>query len=232
MKTLHLLLITLLAGAASVRATVLTFDITGATDGVAMPQAYGDRVTSTTDGSFSYAAAGGFTPNVVVDYTSPDAPIDLNFWSTGYNELVNVVENEPDGEAGYTIRLTADSGFFVRLDGFDLGNFGGAVTLTGLRVVDGDGNVLFSLSNIAVGANSGPHQDYDFAGGLFGAQLNIIVDTTGMGGNSDNMGLDNIQFGQDVVPEPSSYAMLVLGGATFLVLAARNRARRLIARCD
>ena len=73
--------------------------------------------------------------------------------------------------------------------------------------------------------------DFDFASGLFGSQLDIIVDTTGMGGNSDNMGLDNIQFGQDVVPEPSSYAMLVLGSATFLVLAARSRAKRLIRRC-
>ena len=225
-------LITLLAGAASASATVLTFDISGAGNGSIMPQAYGDQVTSTTDGSFSYGATGGFTPNVVVDYTSPDPPLDLNFWTTGYSDLVNVVENEPDGEAGYTIRLTANSGLFVRLDGFDLGNFGSAVTLTGLRVVDGDGNVLFSMSNIAVAANSQPHMDFDFAGGLFGSQLDIIVDTTGMGGNSDNMGLDNIQFGQDVVPEPSAYAMLVFGVALFSILAARNRAKRLIGRCD
>ena len=82
------------------------------------------------------------------------------------------------------------------------------------------------MSNISVPAGSQPHLDFDFAGGLFGSELNIIVDTTGMGGNSDNIGLDNIQFGQDVVPEPSAYAMLVLGGAMFCFLAVRSRARR------
>jgi hypothetical protein len=229
MKTHHLLLIALFAAASHASATVLTFDISGATNGVAMPQDYGDRASSTTDGAFSYGAAGGFTPNAVVDYFSPDAPIDLNFWTTGYNDLVNVVENEPDGEAGYTIRLTADAGFILRLDSFDLGNFGGAVTLPGLRVEDGEGNILFSMSNIFVGDSSQTHQDYDFAGGLFGSELNIIVDTTGLGGNSDNIGLDNIQFGQDV-PEPSAYAMLALGGVMLWFLATRNRAGRLMTR--
>ena len=225
MKIQQLLLIALIAGASNASATVLTFDITGVTNGVTMPQGYGDRVNSTTDGAFSYGAGGGFTPNAVVDYFSPDAPIDLNFWTTGYSDLTNVVENEPDGEAGYTIRLTADAGFVIRLDSFDLGNFGGAVTLPGLSVVDGDGNILFSMSNISVADFNQPHQDYDFAGGLFGSVLNIIVDTTGMGGNSDNIGLDNIQFGQDV-PEPAAYAMLALGGAMFWLLVARSRARR------
>jgi hypothetical protein len=227
MKIQPLLLIALFAGVSNAGATVLTFDITGATDGVTMPQGYGDRANSTTDGAFSYGAGGGFTPSVLVDYFSPDAPIDLNFWTTGYSDLTNVVENEPDGEAGYTIRFTADPGFLVRLDSFDLGNFGGAVTLPGLRVEDGKGNILFSMSNIFVADSTQPHQDYDFAGGLFGSELNIIVDTTGLGGNSDNIGLDNIQFGQDV-PEPSAYAMLALGGTMFWFLVARNRARRLI----
>ena len=39
-------LIAFIAAASSASATVLTFDITGATDGIAMPQAYGDRVMS------------------------------------------------------------------------------------------------------------------------------------------------------------------------------------------
>ena len=103
------------------------------------------------------------------------------------------------------------------------------MTLPGLRVEDGEGNILFSMSNIFVGDSSQTHQDYDFAGGLFGSELNIIVDTTGLGGNSDNIGLDNIQFGQDV-PEPSAYAMLALGGVMLWFLATRNRAGRLMTR--
>src|SRR4051812_40019817 len=84
-------------------ATVLTFDVAQAGDGSIMPQAYGDRVTATTMGSFSYGAAGGFTPNVVVDYVGSGGQTDLNFWSTGYNDLLNVVEYEPESENGYKL---------------------------------------------------------------------------------------------------------------------------------
>jgi hypothetical protein len=169
----HALLIALFAAAAqNAKATVLTFD-TGLTNGAIMPQTYGDQVVSTISGTFSYGAAGGFTPIIAVDYTSPDAPLDLNFWTTGYSDLVNILENEPDGENGYTVRLTADPGFLVRLDSFDLGNFGGAVTLAGIRVQDGLGNLLFSLSNISVLASSQPHQDYTIF--LAGCLLNKSI---------------------------------------------------------
>jgi hypothetical protein len=219
MKTRSLLLIGLFAALSSASATVLTFDIDGATEFSAMPQAYGDNVTSTTMGSFHYGSAGGFTPNIVVSYIGPAANTELSFWDTGYSDLTNVVENEDDGENGYTLRFNAGSGVFVRLDGFDLGNFGAAVTLPGLSVVDGNGNVLFSQTNIMVPANSQPHLDFDFASGLFGAELNIIVDTTGLGGNSDNIGLDNLEFEESAVPEPTTLALLLLGaigGATML----------------
>lgn len=48
------------------------------------------------------------------------------------------------------------------------------------------------------------HQDYDFTGDLTAGKINIFVDTTGLGGNSDYVGLDNIQFAQ-VAPEPSTW---------------------------
>ena len=220
MKKQICLIALLIAASQSARATVLTFD-TGLTDSAVMPQTYGDQVTSAVSGSFSYGTAGGFTPNVAVEYTSPDAPADLNFWTTGYSDLINVLENEPDGENGYTVRFIADPGFLVRLDRFALGNFGAAVTLAGLRIEDGFGNSLFSLSNIAVLASTAPHQDYDFLGGLTASEINIIVDTTGLGGSSDNIGLDNIQFGQTVIPEPSS-ALLLASGAAFLLRRKRK----------
>lgn len=212
MKTRVLLLSILCAGATSASATLLTFDITNLGDGGTMPQTYGDRVTSLTNGSFSYGAGGGFTPGVLVDYFSPDAPIDLNLWTTGYNDLTNVLENEPDGEASFTLRLTADPGSLVRLDGFDVGNYGGTITVPGIIITDGLGNTLFSRLNFVLPDSSQPfHQDYDFAGGLTAQQINIFVDTTGLGGNSDNVGLDNVQFAQ-VVPEPSTWAALAAGG--------------------
>jgi hypothetical protein len=215
MKKQPLITALLLTAFQSVRATVLTFD-TGLTDGATMPQTYGDNVTSLVSGSFSYGATGGFTPNVVVEYTSPGATPDLNFWTTGYSDLANVLENEPDGEASFTVRFIADPGFLVRLDSFDLGNFGQELTLAALRVEDGIGNTLFTLSNIAVLAFTSPHQDYDFLGGLTASEIRIVVDTSGLGGNSDNIGLDNIQFAQMVIPEPSATVLLLSGAALLL----------------
>jgi hypothetical protein len=215
MKTPNLIfLCVLLAFASTASATVLTFDIDGSSNGMAMPAGYGDNVTSTTMGTFHYGSGGGFTPNIVLDYfTPPPGNTTATFWSTGFSDLTNVVNNEDDGENQFTIQFTAGSGLFVRLDGFDLGNFGSTVILPGLRVEDGSGNVLFSQSNISIPDSSQPHLDFDFASGLFGAQLKIIVDTTGLGGNSDNIGLDNIQFEESAVPEPTTWVMLVLGAA-------------------
>ena len=212
MKTLSVMLTVLLACVAGASATVLTFDIDGSSNGMVMPPGYGDNVTSTTMGTFHYGRAGGFTPNIVADYLAPSPQASATFWSTGFSDLTNVVNNEDDGENQFTIQFTAASGMFVRLDGFDLGNFGGSVMLPGLRIEDGNGNVLFSMSNFTVADSSQPHQDFDFASGLFGAQLNIIIDTTGLGGNSDNIGLDNIQFEESAVPEPATWAMLLIGG--------------------
>lgn len=207
------LLIAIFAGVSNAGATVLTFDITGAADGSFVPQAYGDRVISTTNGAFSYGLGGGITPSIVTDYVPADSSSDLSFWTTGFNDLANVVYNQPHDGTGFTIRLTADPGSMVRLDSFDLGNFGGAVTL-GLRVEDGQGNSLFSMSNVPVGDSSQPHQHYDFSSGLIASEINIVVDTTGLNGHSDNIGLDNIQFGQ--VPEPTTCALLLLGAALWV----------------
>ena len=185
-----------------------------------MPQGYGDRVTSTTNGVFSYGAGGGFTPNVVVDYMKLGSLAELSFWTSGYSDLTNILYNEPDGDDSYTVRFVADSGFLVRLDSFDLGNFGVAVTLPGLSIVDGLGNSLFSSSSIPVGAADVPHQIYNFSGGLFAEEIRVIVNTTGLAGNSDNIGLDNIQFGQTAIPEPNAAVLLVTGAA--LVLRRRR----------
>jgi hypothetical protein len=199
------------------RATELTFQFTGAGNGTPIPQTYGDRVIAGTMGTFTYGTGGGFTPNVVVDYRGKSTQVDLNHWTTGYNQLVNVLEYEPDGANGYQIILTADPGFEVSLESFDLGNFGGAVTVPGVRVLDRNGSEIFSRTNFAIPAATGPHTDFDFAPFFTDTKLTIDIDTTGMGGNSDNIGLDNIRFSQsEVVPEPGVCLLLIGLGAGLL----------------
>jgi hypothetical protein len=196
------------------RATELTFKITGAANGSTMPQTYGDRVIAPTVGTFNYGTGGGFTPNVVVDYQGSVAGVpNLNYWSTNYNQLVDVVEYEPDGANGYQIILTADPGFTVSLESFDLGNFGAALTMPGVRVLGADGSVLFSRTNFGIAAQSGPHTDFDFSPFLTDTRLTIDINTTGLGGNSDNIGLDNIRFSQTAIPEPGVMMILPLGFA-------------------
>ena len=222
MKAPYPLLITFVAAAFSANATVLNFDITGATDSSSLSQAYGDRVTGISDGSFSYGSAGNFTPNIVVDYVGRSAANDLSFWTKGYSDLNNVIYYELDGALGFTIKLSADPGFLVRLDGFDFGNFGGQLLVPSLQVQDGQGNVLFSRTNFTLEASSASHQDYDFVSGLLASEMNIILDTTGLGGNSDNIAFDNIQFGQ-TIPEPSSLVLGAIGILGFSLLRVRDK---------
>lgn len=208
---------------------VLTFDLT-ASGVVAMDQNYGDRVASAMNAAGSYGTFGtGFTPNIVVDYAGGALNTTLTRWTTDYGDLVNVLENEDDGDNRLTITMTADPGFGVRLFGFDLGGWPNAnYTIPNLFVRDGMGTNLFSQSNVLVkGAAPDPrHTSFDFAPGLEAQQIQIFIDLTGLGGASDNIGIDNIAFEQFVcdgsaVPEPSSFALLAAGAAG-LLLARRS----------
>jgi len=208
------LLVIMLTRSQLAQATVLTFDVTGLTDGVLLPQAYGDRVTSTLEGNFSYGSDYGFTPNVTASYVGFGGQQDLNWWSTSYCDLLNVIEYEPDGANGYQVVLTADAGYTIQLNGFDLGNYGGEVVLPGITVADQNSQIIWSQTQGLVPASGQQHLDFDFGQPLVGTTLTITVDTTGMGGNSDNMGLDNIAFGQ--TPEPVSVMMILAGSVGLL----------------
>lgn len=210
----------LAAGAA--QATVLTFDVDNSKPNVsvAMPQAYGDRVTAAVQGGASYGVgAEGFTGNVVVDYAgSPQT--SLIRWPTAYGDLTNVLENETDGASYIDLTFTADAGFQVVLFGFDLAGWPSKdyALPGGVRVTSG-ANTLFSQSNVLVqGDTIGPrHTAFDFGAGLTGQSLTLRIDLTGLANNSDNIGLDNVRFGQvggpAAVPEPATWALMILGMA-------------------
>lgn len=194
----------------AVQATELTFDIEDISNGSVMPQNYGDNVVAVDVGGFHYGDAGGFTPNVVISYADPFGN-NITYWGPGFNDLNGVLNNEDDGEAGYSITLTADTGFVVSLLGFDMRNYSSEVTLPGLTIVNGNGDIVFSQVNFSVPSSSAPHLDYDF-NNISAQEISISIDTTGLGGNSDNIGLDNIQFSQAaVVPVPT--AMWLLGSS-------------------
>lgn len=225
----------LAAGAA--QATVLTFDVDNSKPNVsvAMPQAYGDRVTAAVQGGASYGVgAEGFTGNVVVDYAgSPQT--SLIRWPNAYGDLTNVLENETDGATYIDLTFTADAGFQVVLFGFDLAGWPSKdyALPGGVRVTSG-ANTLFSQSNVLVqGDMVGPrHTAFDFGAGLAGQSLALRIDLAGLAGNSDNIGLDNVRFGQvalptTAVPEPATWALMILGMAG--AGAALRQRRRCVA---
>jgi hypothetical protein len=207
----------LLLASTPVGATILTFDVAGGvTNFQNVPQDYGDNVAASPQAGHSYGVgAEGFTPNVVVDYGSPDE--DPALWTTGYGDLTNVHFNDADGDTSFTIGFIADTGFEVQLFDLDIASFaGGGRTIQGLLVRDGDGNTLHSQgSTFITGAT---HLAIDLAGPLQASALELVIDLTGLGTFSDDIGVDNIRFGQvavqpppAAVSEPASFAILAIG---------------------
>ena len=189
------LLALLLATPALGQETVLTFLITGMGNGVPLPQDYGDRVTAATMGTYDYGGSGTFTPNVLVSHGGPTEGLD--HWVNGYNDLLDVALNDVDGEAYLRLALQADAGYRVSLHGFDIGNWGGAITLPAIRVRDEHGLVYEELNVPLEQKSSTNEHNAVFAPPLQGQVLVIELDLTGLGGQSDNVGIDNVWFRQD-----------------------------------
>lgn len=226
------------------RATVLTFDQSrdAATQSIVVPtsagarvqQDYGDRVTGSSmdvpGGQFTYGNEGeGFTLNVVVDYFTGS---DVRLWTTQYGDLNNVVfaraplAGAPDPDM-LNIRLTADPGFMAELYHFDLAGWANADYVINSVSVFSDAATLFSQSDVAVEGNFvGPrHSSFDFISPLSAAELLIQIDFSNLaGGMQDNIGIDNIRFGQfprpSVIPMPGGLWLLGLG---LSVLIGRSR---------
>ncbi len=208
---------TCLAVAGQASATILTFNVSGGVSNHQnIPQNYGDNVAGSPQAGHSYGfGAEGTTPNVVVDYGTPGE--DPALWTTGYGDLVNVHFNDADGDLTFTTTFTADANYLVNLHGFDLASFFTAgQTINGLTITDlATATVLFSQGRTFVQGVT--HNVYDFsANPLTGAQLRIVVDLTGLGSLSDDIGIDNIRFGQQLapmpgIPEPATWAMMVGG---------------------
>lgn len=236
-------------------ATILTFDqirvsgnVVPAISGNAVPQDYGDRVdaaaVNVSGGQFTYGNAGeGYTPNVIVDYfTGAATPINpgVSVWADSYGDLVNVIFGNQNSTT-LNVRLVADPGFLAVLYSFDLGGWSNTdYTINAVRILDGV-VPLFEQSNVLVEGNfTGPRRTaFDFLAPVSASDLLIQINYSNLGGNSqDNIGIDNIRFGQNPpadggnggttpVPLPPTTLLLGLG----LVLLSGFKRLRPAASC-
>ena len=220
------------------QATILGFDqqlVLGAvvptTDASDLPPLYGHRAARATrtvpGGIYTYGESGeGYTPNVVADFLSvnPFGLNDTSLWSTQYGDLKNVLlGNENSGTLD--IRLSADPGYSVVLYGFDLAGWPDAdYTIAAVRVLDA-ATPLFTQSAVLVEGNfTGPrHTAFAFATPLMASELLLQIDYGNLPTRQqDNIGIDNIRFGQfPAAPVPELPSALLLG----LGLAALRRRR-------
>jgi hypothetical protein len=220
---MRLLIVGLFAAVLAQAGVVLTFE--QAAPGPAIDQAYGDNVVSNPQGGNAYGVIGGsFTPDITVTYGAASEVI--NVWFDNFGDLTEVAYNEIDGATSLTIRFDAAAGFNVILFSFDLGGWNRTdYTLANVSVFDGSNSALFSENNVHVEGDNG-RSSLDFGTGLQASSLRIVLNLSGLGGDSDNIGIDNIHFGQasvdpDPVPEPSTILLCAAGLAAAVLRRIR-----------
>jgi hypothetical protein len=209
----------------SAYATVLTFDNvdpdSAPYDYQPIPINYGDRVDAL---GFDSGRRGNFdlthgaTPNVAVqmfdaDYSNWSRLGDLIVWVDNFADLTNVANHLPNRAARFI--FTADPQWYVRLHSFQMAGWATNQTLPFLQVLV-DGNPVFTLTNIVISGTTASTFSFD-PNVVKGSVIEIRF------GNNWDVGIDNIGFSQELIPEPASLTLL---GAGLAGLALRRRNKK------
>lgn len=200
-----------IAGVASATNLLFATD-TGAQLADSSLATYGDRVTAVSQGGFGYGAEGGFTPNVVIDYTT-----NVGTWPTGYGNFPTAIWGRNSSSSStsdatpVSFTLTADSGYLVRLRSIRLADWNGTQLQTTFRVLDGSNNELFNWQGIPDGTTS----TLITFPSVVGESLTVTWN------NGWHTGGRELVFSQEAVPEPAT--MTVLGVAALAILRKRRK---------
>lgn len=163
---------------------------------------------------------------MVVDY-----PNNAFWWSSAYGDLTNIIY--PAGSIGILdVTLTADPGFEVVLNSFDLAGWPFTdYTINSVQVLSGSTS-LFSQNNVFISGTTRTGFNTSNLGSLAASSLTLRINATNPGGSAENIGLDNIQFSQRSAtpapvgtPEPSALVALgaVAGFGVFIKRVRKDR---------
>ena len=194
-------------------AAVLTFDLTNYnySNNDAFSQDYGDRIIATSDDIGSYLEGNGFTPNVTVDYLTVNSNPGMDAWGSGFGDLTNVA-NSSHQTHGAEIKFTADVGYEVTINSFDLSKYYDDTEITTIKILDENRELVWSADSLFV--DSVNHTS--FIPDITGTELTICF------GDGWNIGIDNINFDQSAaVPIPG--AVWLLGSGLIGLIAVRKR---------
>jgi len=205
-------------GLPAVQAAVLDFD--GA--GICTSDASGMGAASNCNNSAYILQSYGDVAGVVdVSYAAPryNDGRSLRWWADDYNNLHGVLwADGSDANSLARIDLTPGSGQSVTLTHLDLGAWVNTTRNTTLTISDLNGNLLYSYKGpVGDGSTSMPTS----FNGSWSSASGIRIEWED---SAYNVGVDNITYNMAPVPEPESYAMLVIGLAALGALARRRRA--------
>lgn len=200
-------------------ATILTFDDLQGYVWAPLDQNYGDNVNSLTDGVGSYLEGNGFTDRISVSYNTVGAGQYMEAWDVGFGDLTNVAYGNVN-QAITEITLTAEAGFKVTLNSFDLASYNQDVRLaTTLEVVDSLGGVVWSAGDLNI---LGGPQHSSFLPSFADTSLTIRW------GSDWNIGIDNINFDQSssTAPVPEPATMLLFGTGLLGIVGKRLKRKK------
>lgn len=210
---------TLLGSVIAAQATIITFDSSFTPSSI--PVDYASRVNS--DG-FDVGSRGPFnlthgaTPNIAVEMFTANASrnqtANLSRWGSNYGSLVDVAYHANGQYA--VIRFTADAGYWARLHAFKMAGWPNTDRTLPLLEIRVDNSVVFSQTNVAITGTG--FNLFSFDPSVYkGGTVEIFF------GNDWNVAIDDIEFSQELIPEPASGLMLLTGLAG---LAVRLRTRK------
>jgi hypothetical protein len=199
------------AAAGTAHATVLTFESVSQLGPSANPS-YGDRVTTFGPG---LGAAGGATPNIVLDFVPTSTTSPFSVYSSGYSGLLSALGHSSFNVPGY-VQFTPDAGWDVVLTNFDLGAWSASsYPNSRIQVVDTGGTVHFDSGVFTFPATT--VLSYLPTPIRSSLPLRLVIEDFG------DLGLDNVQFSQiPTIPEPGTWAMWLAGAAVLGALARRR----------